>query len=82
MPQKETRKPLSATQVKHLTESQETLNKARTALAEAEKNARQILTLIFDAVGLPEDAVVRFDEATNELVVAEDAEEPAGASTK
>lgn len=72
MPPKETRKKLTAVQAKHLSESQEALVKARTALADADKNARQILTLIFDAVGLPEDAVVRFDDTTNELVVTSD----------
>lgn len=69
---KEKRKKLTSTQAKNLAETQEALTKARTALADADKHARQILTLIFDAVGLPEDAVVRFDEEASELVVMDE----------
>ncbi len=74
MSPKEIRKKLTAVQAKHLSDSQEALTKARTALAEADKNARQILTLIFDAIGLPEDAVVRFDDVTQELVALDESE--------
>lgn len=65
----EVRKKLTETQVKFLTESQEALNRARVAYQEAEQNSQKVITLIFDAHGLSPDAVVRFDDQTNELVI-------------
>jgi hypothetical protein len=65
----ETRKQLTDVQAKYLANSQETLNKARGAYEEAEKNAQQVLLLIFDALGLSSETAVRFDEVTKELVI-------------
>lgn len=65
----ELRKKLTETQVKYLTEAQEALGKARAAYQEAEQTSQKVITLIFDAHGVAPDAVVRFDDQTNELVI-------------
>lgn len=74
---KEARKKLTDVQLKYLKDTQETLTKARTAHVEAEQAAQRVLTLIFDALGLAQDAQVRLDEDTGELVVMEAADAPA-----
>ena len=68
---KETRKKLTDVQAKHLSETQATLTETRTTMQAAEKNAAQVLTLIFDALGLSPDATVRYDDTTRELVIVE-----------
>lgn len=78
----EIRKKLTDVQAKYLTETQEALNKARTALSEAEADAQRTLTLIFDAVGLSADAMVRFDEETKELIHFEPDKAEAKSDTK
>lgn len=76
----ETRKKLTEVQLKYLSETQESLTKARAVFAEAEKEAQRTLTLIFDAVGLPANAAVRFDEEAKELVHLEPDISPAALS--
>lgn len=67
----EIRKALTDTQAKYLGETQATLTKTRAALHDAERHAQQVLSLIFDAVGVASEDIVRYDEETKELVVVE-----------
>lgn len=66
----EKRIKLSATQLQMIGQTQAALTVARTQLAERDREAKQVLALVFDAHGIDPAAQVALDEQTGELVIA------------
>lgn len=59
---------LTETQLRMLGETQARLAQARALQAESEREARNVISLVFDAHGLSPDAQAQLDEKTGELV--------------